>query len=77
MCGMIVSCCVWYDRELLLLSRKKDKLYKVYLRKKTLTTTEKYNKVRNFYFHMITQKKKNICKISFKNIKTTFEKLGS
>ena len=59
--------CVLYNRELLLLSRKKDRLYKVYLRKKTLKTKEKSNKVRNFYFHMIAQKKKEHTQNQFQN----------
>ena len=50
--------CVWYDRELLLLSRKKDRLYKIYLKKKTSISKDKYHKLRNYYFHMIKQKKK-------------------
>ena len=50
--------CVWYNRELLLLSRKKDRLYKIYLKKKTSSAKEKYHKFRNFYFHAITQKKR-------------------
>ena len=74
MCGMIVSCCVWYDRELLLLSRKKDRLYKVYFRKKTLKTKEKYNKVRNFYFHMIAQKKKEHMQNQFQKYQNNVEK---
>ena len=81
MCGMIVSCCVWYDRELLLLSRKKDRLYKVYLRKKTLKTKEKNNKVGNFYFHMIAQKKKEHMQNQFQkyqnNIRKTWQLMKS
>ena len=76
-----MSCCVWYDRELLLLSRKKDRLYKVYLRKKTLKTKEKYNKVRNFYFHMIAQKKKEHMQNQFQkyqnNIRKTWQLMKS
>ena len=65
--------CVWYDRELLLLSRKKDRLYKVYLRKKT-KTKEKCNKVRNFYFHMIAQKKKEHMQNQFQKYQNNIRK---
>ena len=51
--------CVWYDHELPLLSHKKDSLYKIYLKKKTSISKDKYHKLRNYYFHMIKQKKKN------------------
>ena len=66
--------CVWYDRELLLLSRKKDRLYKVYLQKKTLKTKEKYNKVRNFYFHMVAQKKKEHMQNQFQKYQNNIRK---
>ena len=68
--------CVWCDRELLLLSRKKDRLYKVYLRKKTLKTKEKYNKVRNFYFHMIAQKKNEHMQNQFQKYQNNIRKTG-
>ena len=69
--------CVWYNRELLLLSRKKDRLYKIYLKKKTSSAKEKYHKFRNFYFHTITQKKKKHVQNQFKkhqnNIRKTWQ----
>ena len=36
--------CVWYNPKLLLLSRKKDRLFKIYLKKKTSSAKEKYYK---------------------------------
>ena len=69
--------CILYDRELTLLSRKKDRLYKIYLQKKTPKTKEKYHKLRNFYFHMLTQKKKEHMQSQFQkhqnNIRKTWQ----
>ena len=50
--------CVWYNRELLLFSRKKNRLNGIYLKKKTSIFKNKYHKLKNYYFHMIKQKKK-------------------
>ena len=49
--------CEWYDKELLALSRKKDKLHKRFLAKQTPDSKQKYQKIRNFYFHLIIKKK--------------------
>ena len=73
----IIQRCVWYNHELLLLSRKKDRLYKIYLKKKTSSAKEKYHKIRNFCFHTITQKKKEHVQHQFKkhqnNIRKTWQ----
>ena len=37
---------------------EKEKLFKKYVNKKTLTAKVKYNKARNLYYHTIQQKKK-------------------
>ena len=66
--------CIWYDRELALLSRKKDRLYKIYLQKKTPKTKEKYHKLRNFYFHMVTQKKKEHMQSQFQKYQNNIRK---
>ena len=50
--------CVWYHRKLLLLSRKEDRYYTIFLKKKTSIYQDKYHKLRNYYFRMINQKKK-------------------
>ena len=66
--------CIWYDRELALLSRKKDRLYKIYVQKKTPKTKEKYHKLRNFYFHMVTQKKKEHMQSQFQKYQNNIRK---
>ena len=50
--------CEWCDKELLALSRKKDKLHKRFLAKHTPDSKQKYQTIRNFYFHLITITKK-------------------
>ena len=67
--------CIWYDRELALLSRKKDRLYKIYFQKKTPKTKEKCHKLRNFYFHMVTQKKKEHMQRQFQKHQNNIRKI--
>ena len=77
--------CAWYDRELLHLARKKDKLYKHFLKTKTHCAKKKYQKIRNFYFHLINNKKKTFIQNKLKsqvisnssNIKKTWQVLNN
>ena len=48
----------WFDKDLQVLMYEKEKLFKKYVNKKTLTAKVKYNKARNLYYHTIQQKKK-------------------
>ena len=48
----------WFDKDLHVLMHEKEKLFKKYVNKKTLTAKVKYNKARNLYYHPIQQKKK-------------------
>jgi len=72
--------CNWYDKELYVLSRKKDKLYKQFIKKKSPSAKEKYQKIRNFYFHSIYNKKKlyiqTALKKHTKDIKKTWQVLN-
>ena len=49
----------WYDKELKNLLHVKNKLYKKYLCKKSLFNKLKFNRARNFYFHILQGKKKS------------------
>ena len=73
--------CAWYDRELLHLARKKDRLYKHFLKTKTHCAKKKYQKIRNFYFHLINNKKKTFIQNKLKshtnNIKKTWQVLNN
>ena len=73
--------CAWYDRELLQLARKKDRLYKHFLKTKTHYAKKKYQKIRNFYFHLINNKKKTFIQNKLKshtnNIKKTWQVLNN
>ena len=72
--------CTWYDRELLHLARKK-RLYKHFLKTKTHCAKKKYQKIRNFYFHLINNKKKTFIQNKLKshtnNIKKTWQVLNN
>ena len=49
----------WFDKDLQVPMYEKEKLFKKYVNKKTLTAKLKYNKARNLYsYHPIQQKKK-------------------
>ena len=48
----------WFDKDLQALMYEKEKLFKKYVNKKTLTAKVKNNKARNFYFHTIQEKNK-------------------
>ena len=48
----------WFDKDLQALMHEKEKLFKKYVNKKTLTAKVKYNKARNLYYRTIQQKKK-------------------
>ena len=43
----------WFDKDLQVLMYEKEKLFKKYVNKKTLTAKVKYNKARNLYYHTI------------------------
>ena len=43
----------WFDKDLHVLVYEKEKLFKKYVNKKTLTAKVKYNKPRNLYYHTI------------------------
>ena len=51
-------CNSWFDKDLQVLVYEKEKLFKKYANKKTLTAKVKYNKARNLYYHAIQEKKK-------------------
>jgi len=65
--------CKWYDKELLKLLRKNDRLYKAQLTQKTSHSLTKYHSARNKYYHLINLKKKEYVQNKFrgnlKNIK--------
>ena len=73
--------CAWYDRELLHLARKKDRLYKHFLKTKTHCAKKKYQKIRNFYFYLMNNKKKTFIQNKLKshtnNIKKTWQVLNN
>ena len=58
------------------LLHKKDRLHKKYIQKNNLLAKEKYLKIRNQYFHLIKQKKREYFKNKFKNYKHDKKKLG-
>ena len=47
-----------FDKDLHVLMYEKEKLFKKYVNKKTLTAKVKYYKARNLYYHTIQQRKK-------------------
>ena len=64
----------WFDKELWSLLHKKDRLHKKYIQKNNLLAKEKYLKIRNQYFHLIKQKKREYFKNKFKNYKHDIKK---
>ena len=56
------------------LARKKDRLYKHFLKTKTHCAKKKYQKIRNFYFHLINNKKKTFIQNKLKSHTNTIKK---
>ena len=73
--------CEWYNKELPALSRKKDQLHKRFLAKQTPDSKQKYQKIKNFYFHLITIKKKAFMQKKFhlhkSDIKRTWQTMNN
>ena len=71
----------WFDQDLLNLMHEKDKLFKKYITKKTITAKVKYNEARNKYFHSIQEKKKAFFASIFEkqkyNIKKTWRTINT
>ena len=55
---------------------KRTDYIKKYIQKNNLLAKEKYLKIRNQYFHLIKQKKREYFKNKFKNYKHNIKKLG-
>ena len=56
----------WFTNELRKLLKKKDRMYKKYIKNKSQANRQKYNVARNTYFHKIVSEKQNY----FKNLFT-------
>ena len=56
----------WFTNELRKLLKKKDRMYKKYIKNKSPANHQKYNVARNTYFHKIVSEKQNY----FKNLFT-------
>ena len=56
----------WFTNELRKLLKKKDRMYKKYIKNKSQANRQKYNVARNTYFHKIVSEKQNF----FKNLFT-------
>ena len=65
MYGTIVNCCF---------SRAKKTDYKIYLKKKTSISKDKYHKLRNYFFPMTNQKKKKHMQNQFQKHRKNFRK---
>ena len=66
----------WFTTELNKLLKKKDRMYKKYIKNKLPANHQNYNIARNTYFRKVAIEKKITSKIYLQNIKTTSKKHG-
>ena len=66
----------WFTNDLNKLLRKKDRLYKNYIKNKSLANKKKYNGARNLYFRQVSIEKKNFYPNLFDKHKNNIKKQG-
>ena len=64
----------WFDKEFWSLLHKKGRFHNIYIQKNNLLAKEKYLKIRNQYYHLIKQKKKEYFMNKFKKYKHDIKK---